>query len=223
MELLQFLKGGMSEIAGINDALMGGSAPANTAFATVDQLQESSAAILRQKVRNFEKMLVRQGKLRIQLIQQFDQGETPIRLEYDKSANEPWLPIYEHDESGEQSRVIAVVPPAADVEVQFRHYKNPDLQGQIEFGIVPDSSLSTSPAGVWNRYLQMLDKKLIDPVSWHEKMRIENWRTIVKRLMAMQAAQANKPGPKGRPQRAQPRPPTPQSHVPTREANALVR
>lgn len=120
-----------------------------------------------------------------------------------------------------------VVPPAADVEVQFRAYKPEQLQGKVEFNIVPDSSLSTSPVGMYNRYMDMLKAKLIDPISWHEHFRIENWRTIVKRLAAMQAAQSaggGKSGPKPRQARAQSTGrAAPPSNIPSAERNAIMR
>jgi hypothetical protein len=199
MELVELLKGSMSEVSGINDVIMGASMPNNTAFNTIDQLQESSAATVRLRVRNLEKMLKRMGRIRIQLLQQFaeDAAKEPIREDVTKKrfAN---IEAQQHtdEETGEQYTSM-VVPPADDVEVQFRTFMPWELQGPVEFGVVPDSSLSTSPSGMWNRYIQLWDKKLIDPIAFHEKFQIDDWQGIVHRLMAMQSAGSGKPGPKG--------------------------
>jgi hypothetical protein len=210
----------MGEICGVNDSVQGTLPAANTAFATMDQLQESGAAPIRLKVRNVETGITRIGKLRTQLIQQYDNGQRPIRYTEETKA--------EPDNSEGN-----VVQPAANVAQKFKTYKRKDLQGQVEFGIVPISSLSTSPAGTWNRWMTMLDKHLIDDVWWHGKFRVEGWRTELPRMKAEQkkaavdgaalkALSKAKPGPKGRP--GQPaRRPGPRSNVPTRESNAAMR
>lgn len=219
MELVGLLKTSMGEITGLHDSVMGNMPGGNTAFATIDQLQESGAAPLRQKARNMEKMIKRCGTLRLQLVQQFDQGERPLR----ERVEEPQQPIVD-DETGE---IIDLVQPASDVAVKFRRYSAADIQGVVEFGIVPDSSLSTSPAGMFNRYLQLYDKRLIDQQAVLEKIRIDGYRQILARMQAAQAravAAKMKPGPKpqDRPRVAK-RPQAPQSQLPTREANSAVR
>ena len=219
MELLGLLKQSIGEVAGVSDAITNGAVPSNTAFATVDQLQESSSATLRQKVRNMERMIKRMGKLRISLIQQFDNGERPLRSLDDGngSALTPWEPIYEDGDP--EGTVLAVVPPAKDVQVRFQNYVNADLQGQVEFQVVPDSSLSTSPSGMWNRYMQLWEKKLIDLQSFHEKFKMEDYRLIVQRMQAMSAlgAAKKKPGPAPKVGRVgSPRPPAPGNSMPSR-------
>ena len=107
--LFGILQKAMGEVAGINDA-MRGNAPANAAFATIDQLTESSAATIRLKVRNLERGISRIGKLRVQLIQQWDQGNRPLRL-------------------GEEEREEGSIETAGEATAHFRRYKNPDLQG----------------------------------------------------------------------------------------------
>ena len=120
------------------------------------------------------------------------------------------------------------------MNVQFRTYRNPDLQGSVEFNVVPISSLSTSPSGVWNRWLSLYDKKLIDNVWWHEKFRLEGWKTNLPRMIAMQKQEAVaeaalkkaskvKPGPAPRKPGQAPRKPAPPSNVPSRADNAAIR
>jgi hypothetical protein len=218
-ELAKFLSESFNEVSGIADSLRAGNMPANTSFATVDTLQESSSATLRQKVRNLERMIKRIGKLRIELIQQFDDGERPIRNFETQDDGSPWVPVYE--EGDPDGRVIGVIPPASSTRVRFQNYVNADLKGQVEFEVVPDSSLSTSPSGMWNRYMSLWDKKLIDLQSFHEKFELDNWRLIVQRLQAMQAASGGgpkkKPGPapSGGSRRAA-RPAAPSSQMPSR-------
>ncbi|MDE2105311.1 MAG: hypothetical protein KGL39_49250 [Patescibacteria group bacterium] len=225
VELYNMISKGMGEVSGVNDAVIGAAPAANTAFATMDQLQESGAAPIRLKVRNLETGITRIGKLRIQLIQQWDNGQRPLRERTDT------LPPGWADDEGN------VVQPAANVQARFRSYSRADLQGQVEFGVVPISSLSTSPAGAWNRWMAMLDKHLIDRRWWHDKWRIEGWRTELPRMertemqeaqLAAAAKQSSKPGPapkslpsKGH--RKKPPTPSPQSFVPTRQQNAVVR
>jgi hypothetical protein len=212
LELYQLLRTAMGEISGLNDSVVGQIPAGNTAFATMDQLQESGAAPLRLKVRNLETGIKRIGKLRIQLIQQWDTGARPIR---------------------EQNESPEVVQQGSSVEVQFRDYNNPDLQGPVEFNIVPISSLSTSPAGAWNRWMMMYDKHLIDRQWWHQKFRIEGWKTELPRMMVQEkqdqaaenaAKEKGKPGPsKSKPARSARKSPAPKSHVPSAAANSSVR
>ena len=169
-QLFEVITKGMAEVSGINDAVTGSASAANAAYATIDQLQEASSAPIRLKVRNFESGLRRYGKLRIQLIQQYDQGDRPLRIQSDFSPS--------------------VVEPSGDVQVEFRRYNNNDIQGQVEFNVVPISSLSVSPAGTWNRWMTLLDKKLIDITAWHEKFRIESWKTTLPRMLAQQKQDA---------------------------------
>lgn len=183
LELFGVLQKAMGEVSGVNDALIGATPAANTAFATMDQLQESAAAPIRQKVRNLETGIERIGRLRVQLIQQWDKGQRPIRDRSDSSD----VPDHIYNDEGQ---LVQIVQPANNVETKFRKYTQTDLQGTVEFGIVPISSLSTSPAGTWNRWMMMLDKHLIDPPWWHQKFRIEGWRTQLPRMLNQ--AQANK-------------------------------
>jgi hypothetical protein len=170
--LFEVISKGMAEVSGINDAVTGTMKADNTGFATIDQLQESSSAPIRLKVRNFESGIRRFGKLRIQLIQQYDQGESPLRIQNDFAPG--------------------VSEPAGNTQVQFRRYNNNDLQGQIEFNVVPISSLSTSPASQWNKWMTMLEKGLIDITAWHEKHRIESWKTTLPRMLAQKELDAER-------------------------------
>jgi hypothetical protein len=229
MELYQLLKGAMSEIAGINDQLMGASPVANTAFATIDSMTESSAAILRMKVRNMEKMIKRTGRIMVQLTQQYDVGNRPVRQEVDAfDEGQAGVPIMFPDGHEREGEVMALVPPASSVEVQFKSYSKAMLQGPVEFSVVPDSSLSVSPVGMWNRYVTLWDKKLIDLQGFHEKMQLDDWRNIVKRMAAMQMVQQQmkgKPGPKPQPTgaRNQRSAPAPQNNNPSAIKNSMVR
>ena len=184
LELYNILRGAMAEVAGLNDATMGKMSGDNQSFAMINSLQESGAAPLRLKVRNFESGLTRIGKLRIQLIQQFDRGTRPLREKPDYPPG--------------------TVQPASSVNAQFRNYTNTDLQGAVEFKIVPVSSLSTSPASAWQKWMELFKEHLINRRWWHEKNRIEGYRTELPRLEkqeAMDAEQAaiakdkGKPGP----------------------------
>jgi len=213
--LYKLISDGMGEVSGVNESVKGALPAANTAFATMDQLQESGSAPLRLKVRNMETGISRIGKLRIQLIQQFDQGARPLRLTGDDLA-------------------AGVVEPASNVSVQFRKYSNADIQGQVEFGVVPISSLSTSPAGTWNKWMTLLDKKLVDPVWWHSKFRIEGYKSELPRMLKQQKQDAdaeaalkkaskvggNRTSPAKQASRRRLPPP---SQSPTREENARVR
>ena len=230
MQLFGALQKAMGEVSGVNEAVTGSLPGANTAFATMDQLQESGAAPIRLKVRNLETGITRIGKLRIQLIQQFDNGERPLRETVDQLA-----PAVAEDGSA----AAPVVQPAKNVEAQFRKYTKADLQGAVEFGVVPISSLSTSPAGTWNRWMSMLDKKLIDRRWWMQKFRVEGWRTQLPRMEKQEAANAaigaaakraskvggdKKPGPAPtRSDRHPQRRPAPPSQVPSRLSNNAVR
>jgi hypothetical protein len=183
IELFNILKLSMVEVAGLNDATMGRMSGDNQSFAMIDSLQESGAAPLRLKVRNFESGLARIGKLRVQLIQQFDRGERPLK---------------------ENKYPPGTVQAASQIETQFRRYTNRDLQGAIEFKIVPVSSLSTSPASAWSKWMELYNAHLIDRRWWHEKNRIEGYRTELPRMEKQEAMDAEaqaaakdkgKPGP----------------------------
>lgn len=220
-ELFNMVNKGMGDVTGLPDSVMGSMPAGNTAFGTIDQLQESGAAPIRQKVRNFENGLARIGKLRVQLIQQFDNGSRPIRIAQDRA------PV----------NGANVVEPFSNSSVQFRSYKKADLQGTVEFGVVPISSLSTSPAGTWNRWMTMFEKGLIDRRWWHTKNRIEGWRTELPRVEATEVAKAAQEAAAKRASKVQPGPSkstnsgkevarrraAPQSFVPTQAANAAVR
>lgn len=219
IELFGMLRNAMGDISGVNDSVMGQLPAANTAFATMDQLQESGAAPIRLKVRNFESGIVRIGKLRVQLIQQFDRGDRPIRTRIEKQ------PASKTDEDGD------VVQPASNVELQFKKYTNADLQGAVEFSVVPISSLSTSPAGAWNRWMDLYKSSLVDRKWWHQKFRLEGWKTELPRMeremaaaAAAKAASKKKPGPAPKaPTRQARKTQAPVSHVPTRAQNAAIR
>jgi hypothetical protein len=224
LELFGVLEKVMGEVSGVNEAVSGTLPGANTAFATIDQLQESGAAPIRLKVRNLETGIERIGKLRVQLIQQWDQGARPIRMRSDEADN---------GEGG------IVVQPAANVATQFKTYKNPDLQGQVEFGILAVSSLSTSPASMWNKWMSLFDKKLVDARWWHQQHRLPGWRTQLPRMERQaqanaaiaaankSASKAQPPGPKAtRPERhpqGPKRPHTPPGQGPSQMQNNAVR
>lgn len=226
-ELYSILQTGMREVSGLNEAVTGSANASNTAFATIDSLQESGAAPIRGKVRNFEEAIQRYGELRVQLIQQWDQGQRPLRLRPDGL-----------DAEGQSD----VVQSFDSVATKFRTYKNADLQGSVGFEITPISSLSTSPSGTWNRWLQLKKEGLVDPPWWHSKFRLEGWRTQLPRMMQQQkinqaadaAAKAaskvkpgqHKPGPPGsrplnHPKNQQTK--APPNHNPSRHDNASVR
>jgi hypothetical protein len=229
LQLWEILRKAMGEVSGVNDSVQGQLPASNTAFATMDQLQESGAAPIRLKVRNLETGITRIGKLRIQLIQQWDNGSRPIRERDDNLP--PLAPPQDEDADP------TVVQPAGAVEAKWKRYSQADLQGTVEFGVVPISSLSTSPAGAWNRWMSMYDKKpqLVDRRWWHQKFRIEGWRTELPRMeaqekmdaaMAAAAKQRGKPGPAPKLNSKNQRgkgPSAPPSHAPTREQNAAVR
>lgn len=209
--LFNIITEGMAEVSGVNNAVTGTMKADNTGYAAIDQLQESSSAPIRLKVRNFEAGLRRYGKLRIQLIQQYDNGDRPLKIE------KPFDPD--------------VVQPAGDVQVEFRNYKNADLQGLVDFQVVPISSLSVSPSGTWNRWLTLKDKGIIDLIAWHEKNRIEGWKTTLPRMLAQQkidmaqataAKAASKGGGSGAKSAAQSKR-GPASQLPSRQQNAAVR
>lgn len=212
--LYELLANSMGEVSGVNEAMKGSMPAANTGFAAVDALQESGSAPIRLKVRNMERGIARFGKLRIQLIQQYDNGSRPLRVSTDRDPG--------------------VIDPASNINVQFRTYKNPDIQGQVEFGIVPISSLSTSPAGTWNKWMTLIDKHLVDRRWWHDKFRIEGYKTELPRMekqealdAAQQAAAKEKskpgPAPKGPASKAHRARQAPPSNVPSRAQNAAVR
>ncbi len=173
IELFGLISKAMGEVSGVNEAVTGQLPASNTAFATMDQLQESGAAPVRMKVRNLESGITRIGRLRVALIQQFDDGQRPLRR-----------PDHERevDEEG------AVVEPASATQIDWQTYGKKDLQGSVEFGVVPISSLSSSPAGLWNKWMQMYDKHLIDRRWWHDKQRIEGYRTELPRMERQEAA-----------------------------------
>ena len=127
-------------------------------------------------------------------------------------------------------------PPPLTNATKFRHYSNPDLQGTVEFGVVPISSLSTSPAGTWNRYMSLYDKKLIDDIWFHRRVRasrggVPELPRMLKQRQANQAVDAAakhaskvKPGPKGsRPPNHPQNNKAPASNVPSRLQNSSVR
>ena len=184
IELYGLLDKAMPGLAGINDASMGKMSGENQSYAMIDSLQESGSSPVRLKVRNYETGLRRIGKLRLQLIQQFDKGQMPLR---EKVEREP-----------------GTVEPASEVETKFRFYKNADLQGSVEFNIVPISSLSTSPAAIWAKWMDLYQKHIIDRRWFIDKFQLEGWRTELPRLEKQEALEAKqqadakqqgKPGP----------------------------
>jgi hypothetical protein len=210
--LFGLIEKGMAEVSGVNEAVTGTMKADNTGFATIDQLQESSSAPIRLKVRNFESGLRRYGKLRIQLIQQYDHGDRPLRINSD----------YPGD----------VVEPSGNVQVEFRRYTNADLQGSVEFNIVPISSLSVSPAGTWNRWMKLKEMGLVDLLWYHKVQRLEGYRTEVPRMLAQQKQDAmqqaalksvSKASPKTSARSAAQSRRAPASAVPSRADNAMVR
>lgn len=214
-KLYDLVSNAMGEVSGVNEAVKGALPAANTAFATMDQLQESGAAPIRLKVRNLETGIARIGKLRIQLIQQYDQGDRPLRVTNDQL--DP-----------------GVVTPVGEARTEFRKYTNVDLQGQVDFGIVPISSLSTSPAGLWNKWQELYAKHLVDRAWWHKKFRLEGYSTELPRMEKQEALDAqqqaaakdkSKPGPapKKAPQQARRGKPAPPTNNPSRLENASVR
>ena len=221
-ELYKLIADGMSEVSGINDSVKGSMPAANTAFATIDQLTEAGSAPIRLKVRNMESGLARYGKLRIQLIQQFDNGSRPLRY-----AKDDLDTVADGATDGEGN----VVKPASAVSVQFKKYTNVDIQGQVEFSVIPVSSLSVSPAGLWNKWLGLYKERLIDEQWFHQKMRIEGWKTELPRMLKQKAndaaadaalKKASKVGGTKKasaPRQSQP----PPSTLPTREQNAAIR
>jgi hypothetical protein len=221
LELYKILEEGMGVVCGVNASVMGQLPAANTAFATMDQLQESGAAPIRLKVRNLETGLTRAGRLRMQLIQQYDRGDVPIRERIEHPVD------IEENENGEP------VEPASWVETKFDKYTNEDLQGQIEFGIVPVSSLSTSPQGTWTRWMDLYAKHLIDRRWWHQKFRIEGWRQELPRMELQEKQDAanaalekakGKPGPApSRPKKQARKPSAPPSQIASPEQRAAVR
>ena len=191
LALVGTLKETMAETSGVHDAFTGQSPGGNTSYAAVDSLQEQSAAPVRLRLRNVEFMIARAGKIDLQLIQQFDKGHRPIREE----VRHPWPTEIE----GEDGEMVPAPPPAEAVEQQFTEYKNEDLQGPIDFGVVPDSSLSVSPAGIKNLYIKLFELHVIDAQAVLEKFDIDDWREILKRVQqqqALAAAAKGKPGPR---------------------------
>ncbi len=222
LELVSVLKGFLGEVAGLQDAVMGAAQASNTAFATVDSLQESGAAPLRARVRGMERMVGRAGKLRVQLIQQFDRADRPIRERINNQAPAPIA-----DEDGEP---IAVPMPIDAVQTRFTEYKQADIQGRVEFTIVPDSSMSVSPAGLKNFYLMLYDKHIVDQQAVLDKLKIDDGELILNRMQKAAAAAAQqkaaskaKPGPAPRPGGGSKGTPSPPSQIPSRKQNAGVR
>lgn len=170
-ELYKLLDAAMGEMSGVNDAVKGQMPAANTAFATMDSLQESGSAPIRGKVRNLESGLTRFGMITVQQIQQFDNGDLPLRIASDDLDSD-------------------VVPPASEVSVQFKTYTNLDLQGQVEFKVVPISSLSTSPAAVANKWLEFKKLNLVDDLWWHRHTRLPGWKSEVPRMLKQRAQDA---------------------------------
>lgn len=228
LNLYNLLDKALPGLAGLNDAIMGGAPPANTAFATVDNLTEQGAATIRLRVRNFEGMFTRSGEILASMIQQFsgknESDNDPIRREEIPETRFETVP----GEEGEEPTVIAIVPPASAKRVEWDFYTKAMLSGRIELSVTPDSSLATSPAGMFNKLMTLLDKKVVDPQYVGEKLNLDDFQEVLLRMRAEAAlaAQAKKkPGPKPgaaatKEGRAAP-PPT--SHVPTRAAMAAVR
>ena len=180
-ELYKLLKAAIAEMSGVNEAVQGQLPAANTAFATMDSLQESGSAMIRGKVRNFESGLSRFGQITIQQMQQFDNGDRPIRIGADDINFEP-------DENGGEA-----VQPASTVSVKFKTYTNLDIQGQIEFKVVPISSLSTSPAAVASKWLKFYGVGLIvDKLYWHRHERLPGFKTEVPRMLKQDEQNAAK-------------------------------
>ena len=220
VELFNLLKQTMGETGGLQDSVMGSLSGGNTAFATIDQLQESGAAPVRLKVRNMEEMINRIGELDVALIQQFDTGDRPLRERVEQPIVPPVL-----DEDGEE---VPAVPSLPEAQIKFTPYTREELQGPVQFSIVPVSSLSTSPAGMWNRYMALFKDHLIDAQAFHEKFKLEGYRQILARMKAEASAKANakqKPGPKPGPgaQRTARKGPQQRSNLPSRAANSAVR
>ena len=113
-------------------------------------------------------------------MQQFDNGDRPIRIGADDINFEP-------DENGGE-----VVQPASTVSVKFKTYTNLDIQGQIEFKVVPISSLSTSPAAVASKWLKFYELGLIDELYWHRHERLPGFKTEVPRMLKQDEQNAAK-------------------------------
>ena len=178
-QLFELIRKAVMEVTGVSDSIMGQMPASNTAFATIDQLTEAGSAPIRLKVRNLEAGITRIGTLRIQLFQQY-QARNEVCL-LPEQGGDFWSGMAEHGD-GE------TVQPASNVETTFTKYTNADLQGQVRFKVVPISSLSTSPASVWNKWQQMYKDNLIDRHWWHGKNRVEGWRTELPRMEAEEAA-----------------------------------
>lgn len=170
-ELYKLLDAAIGEMSGVNEAVKGQMPAANTAFATMDSLQESGSAPIRGKVRNLESGLTRLGTIIVQQIQQFDNGDLPLRVGADDIDTD-------------------VVAPASEVSVTFKNYTNLDIQGQIEFKVVPISSLSTSPAAVAAKWIKFKELNLIDDIWWHRHTRLPGWKTEVPRMLKQRAEDA---------------------------------
>ena len=215
-QLYQLVDKAMGQVSGVTEAVMGAMPAANTSFAAVDSLQESSAATIRQKVRNLETGITRMGKLRVALIQQYPQESRPIRIRA------------EDVDYTEQSEVVE---PENFNEVQFRNFTKADLQGNVEFSIVPVSSLSTSPGAIWNKWMTCLDHGLVDRAWWMKQFRLPGWKVELPRMEAAEARKAameaatkgKKTGPPSKPGKGRKRPAAPPSHLPSRLDNAAVR
>lgn len=223
INLFNVLDKTLPALAGLNDAITGGAAPVNVAFATMDQLLEQGAAAIRLRVRNLEYMYERSGEILVGLVQQFPDND-PLRIE---ETPESRYEYGEPDEDGER-QVIAIVQPRSAVEIRWEHYDRSMIQGRVEVKITPDSTLSTSPAGLFNKLITLLDKKVIDQQYVLEKLNLEDGREVLLRMRAQAALQSEmkkKPGPKPKPAaqkeaRAKPAPP---SHGPTPASLAAVR
>ena len=239
LELHEIIRKAMGEVSGVNETVLGVTPAANTAFATIDQLQESGSATIRGKVRNLESGLTRWGKLRLQLMQQYDAIDRPGVLR-ERSADLPAASPESGEGDGEAfgpySEALDVVQPASSVAVRFQEYTNADLQGQVEFSVVPVSSLSTSPSGLWNKWMTLYDKHIVDRRWFLSKFRIEGYRTELPRMEAQEARDAaqqaaakdkSKPGPApksaaSKAHRKKP-PPPPVSQIPNPLQRAVVR
>jgi hypothetical protein len=82
------------------------------------------------------------------------------------------------------------VAPASEVAVQFREYTNVDIQGQVEFKVVPISSMSTSPAAAATKWLKLKEMNLVDDLWWHRHERLPGWKTEVPRMLKQRAQDA---------------------------------
>lgn len=228
LNLYNLLDKALPGLAGLNDTILGGAPPSNVAFATVDNLTEQGAATIRLRVRNLEKMYQRSGEILAALIQQYASEDAhqndPLRREEVPETRFESIP----GEEGEEDRIVAIVPPATSKQVEWDFYTKAMISGRLELSITPDSSLATSPAGMFNKLMTLLDKKVVDVQYVGEKLNLDDFTEVMLRMRAeaMLAAQAKKkPGPKTGAAAGKEARPTaaPTRHVPTQAQNAAVR